>query len=164
MRYFSGFLEGATDHTRFRRLLARRRDGAEPDALRDWGGPELASLGSMVSGRLLRGSVLRARLGRADGLVLCDRNVTVLHGRHVFAGRDLNLEEGCEIMGLSRHGIVFGDRCTVGRFAMISPTNIFGGELARASEWATTRTSATLPSWAAPATSRSATECSWGRA
>src|SRR5665647_3418879 len=47
--------------------------------------------------------------------------------RHVRAGRDLNLEEGCQIMGLSKRGTVFGDRCTVGRYAQIAPTGILGG-------------------------------------
>lgn len=110
-------------------MLASRKDGCDPEALREWRGPELASLGWMLGRRIARGSVLRARMGRAQGLVFCERNVRVLHARHVSAGRDLNLEEGCQIMGLSRRGIVFGDRCTVGRHAMISPTNIFGGEL-----------------------------------
>jgi acetyltransferase-like isoleucine patch superfamily enzyme len=82
----------------------------------------------MLGRRLVRGSVLRARMGHAEGLVLAERNVRVLHARHVSAGRDLNLEEGCQIMGLSKRGIVFGDRCTVGRYAMVTPTNIFGGE------------------------------------
>ena len=44
-----------------------------------------------------------------------------------MTGRDLNLEEGCQIMGLSKRGISFGDRCTVGRYAQIAPTGILGG-------------------------------------
>jgi acetyltransferase-like isoleucine patch superfamily enzyme len=111
------------------RFLASRKHGGDADALRDWRGPELASLGCLLARRLARGALLKARLGRADGLVFCERNVQVLHARHVSCGRDLNLEDGCQIMGLSRRGIVFGDRCTVGRFAMISPTNVLGGEL-----------------------------------
>jgi acetyltransferase-like isoleucine patch superfamily enzyme len=121
--------EQDTDYTPLHRLLASRRDGGDAVALRDWRGPELASLGLMLSRRLARGTLLRVRLGHAAGLVFCERGVSVLHARHVFAGRDLNLEEGCQIMGLSRRGIVFGDRCTVGRQAMISPTNVLGGEL-----------------------------------
>jgi acetyltransferase-like isoleucine patch superfamily enzyme len=64
----------------------------------------------------------------AAGLVFAERGVRVSRASYVSAGRDLNLEEGCQIMGLSRRGIVFGDRCTVGRHAMICPTNAFGGE------------------------------------
>lgn len=110
-----------------RRALARRRGVDDPEALNGWGAPELASLGWLLGRRLAHGTLLRARFGHAAGRVFCERGVRVLHARHVRAGRDLNLEEGCQIMGLSRQGIVFGDRVTVGRGAMISPTGIFGG-------------------------------------
>jgi acetyltransferase-like isoleucine patch superfamily enzyme len=38
------------------------------------------------------------------------------------------LEEGCEIVGLSKQGIRFGARCTVGRHAIIRPTNVLLAE------------------------------------
>ena len=116
------------DYTPIHRHLSSRRDGGDTAALRDWRGRELASLGFLLSHRLARGTLLRARLGGASGLVLCDRRARVLYASYVSAGRDLNLEEGCLIVGLSRRGVVFGDRCTVGRFAMICPTNPLGGE------------------------------------
>ncbi len=111
-----------------RRFIAARRGGDSPEALSDWRAPELFSLSWMLSRRLARGALLRARLGEAAGLVFCERGVRVSHAHHVRAGRDLNLEEGCSIMGLSKRGIVFGERCTVGRGAMITPTGVFGGE------------------------------------
>ena len=82
----------------------------------------------MLGRRLARGALLRARLGASGGLVLCDRHVRVLHARDIRAGRDLDLEEGCFINGLSRRGVVFGDRCTVGRGAVVAPTGLLGGE------------------------------------
>ena len=114
------------DYHRIREFVARRK-GTDPAPLVDWGGPELASLGWLLGLRVLRGSFLRLRLGHAAGLVFCERRVRVLHAHHVTAGRDLNLEEGCQIMGLSKRGIVFGDRCTIGRYAQIAPTGILGG-------------------------------------
>jgi len=111
-----------------RKLLSSRRDGGGAAAMRDWHGRELTSLAWLLSRRLVHGALLRQRMKRADGLVFCERNVRVLHAHHVSAGRDFNLEEGCQIMGLSRRGVVFGDRCTVGRFAIIASTNLFGGE------------------------------------
>jgi acetyltransferase-like isoleucine patch superfamily enzyme len=114
------------DYRRIRELVARRK-GTDPADLAGWEGPDLASLGWLLGLRLLRGSFLRLRLGRAEGLVFCERHVRVLHARHITAGRDLNLEEGCQIMGLSKRGIVFGHRCTVGRYAQIAPTGILGG-------------------------------------
>ena len=114
------------DYRRVREFVARRKS-SDPAALAEWRGPELASLGWLLSLRVLRGSFLRLRLGHASGLVFCERHVRVLHAHHVRAGRDLNLEEGCQIMGLSKRGIVFGDRCAVGRYAQIAPTGILGG-------------------------------------
>ena len=111
-----------------RRRLAARRDPGEPGAFDGWSALDLAGLGCLLTRRLARGTLLRARLGHSSGRVLCERGVRVLHARHVRAGRDLNLEAGVQIMGLSRQGIVFGDRVTVGRGAMISPTGIFAGE------------------------------------
>ncbi len=111
-----------------RRALARRRGSQDEHAFDGWGALELAGLGCLLGRRLARGTLLRARLGHAEGRVFAERGVRVFHARHVRAGRDLNLEEGCQIMGLSRRGIVFGDRVTVGRGAMISPTGLLGGE------------------------------------
>ena len=116
------------NYRRVHTLLAARKDVGEADALADWRGPELGSLGWLLARRVMRGAVLRLRLKHAAGLVFCERNVRVHHARYVEAGRDLNLEEGCQIVGLSRRGIVFGNRCTVGRYATISPTNVLGGE------------------------------------
>jgi len=117
-----------TDHNRLYRLIADHRDQGGPDPLREWRGTDVGALGWMLGRRLLRGSVVRGRMRSAAGLVFAERGVRVSHASYVAAGRDLNLEEGCQIMGLSRRGVVFGDRCTVGRHAMICPTNAFGGE------------------------------------
>ena len=117
-----------TDYSRLYRLVAARRDQGDADELGEWRGADVGALALLLGGRVLRGSLLRARMAHAEGLVFADRNVRLLHGGYVTAGRDLNLEEGCQIMGLSRRGIVFGDRCTIGRFAMVAPTNTFGGE------------------------------------
>jgi acetyltransferase-like isoleucine patch superfamily enzyme len=116
------------DYTPIRDFLTSRKGNADPSGLSEWNGPELASLGWLVARRVVRGALLAQRLGSADGLIFCERNVRVLHGRHVSAGRDLNLEEGAYIVGLSKRGVVLGDRVSVGRFAIISPTNPLGGE------------------------------------
>ena len=109
-----------------RRLAARR--GGDPGAFDEWTAPDLLELGALLGRRLCRGALLRARLGASGGLVFCDRHVRVLHARHVRAGRDLDLEEGCFVNGLSRRGVIFGDRCTVGRGAVVAPTGLLGGE------------------------------------
>lgn len=98
--------------------------GVDPGVLEAWKARELLSFSSTLGFRLARGQLLRAQLGHADGPVLCARSVRVSHPSHIVAGRRLNLEDGCEIVGLSKRGIVFGDRCTVGRLATIRPTNV----------------------------------------
>lgn len=96
----------------------------DSNSLRDWGAPELFSFALMLTGRILRGFVLKLRLGRSKGWVLCERHVRVFHARYIRVGREFNLEEGCEIIGLSKRGVVFGNRCTVGRGAIIRPSNV----------------------------------------
>jgi acetyltransferase-like isoleucine patch superfamily enzyme len=110
-----------------RRLIADRR-GGDAGALDEWSAPDVLELSWMLGRRLCRGALLRARLGSSGGLVFCARGVRVVHARHVRAGRDLDLEDGCFINGLSRRGVTFGDRCTVGRGAIVAPSGLLGGE------------------------------------
>lgn len=110
-----------------RRLLAARR-GGDPGAFDEWAAPDLLEFGWMVGRRLCRGALLRARLGASGGPVFCDRRVRIHHARHIRTGRDLDIEEGAFINGLSQRGVTFGDRCTVGRGAVIAPSGLLGGE------------------------------------
>jgi acetyltransferase-like isoleucine patch superfamily enzyme len=116
----------APDLDGVRRWIAAHR-GGDAAAFDEWTAPDLLELGCLLGGRLARGALLRARLGSSGGLVFCDRGVRVLHARHVHAGRDLDLEEGCFINGHSRRGVTFGDRVTVGRGAIVAPTGLLGG-------------------------------------
>lgn len=100
------------DYRRIHEYLARRK-GTDPADLADWRGAELASLGWLLSLKMLRGSFLRLRLGHAAVLICCESRVRVLHARHARIGRNLNLEGGCQTMGLTKRGIVVGDRCAI---------------------------------------------------
>lgn len=97
--------------------------GMDPASLDSLGARDLLGICLTLVGRLLRGACWKLRLPHASGFMLADRNVRVLHGRHLRAGPRLSLEEGCYIVALSKRGIVFGERCTVGRLASIAPTN-----------------------------------------
>ena len=111
-----------------RRRMAKAKHMEDSIRLAEWGSPELASLSVTLVRRFLRGMWLRLRLKRSSGWILCEKGVRIYHARHVSSGAALNLEEGCEIVGLSKRGIVFGDRCTIGRFATIRPTNVLFAE------------------------------------
>ena len=108
----------------WRGLLARRK-GLEPGArLGQWGWRELLTTTLLIGLRLARGWQWRLRFAGAEGTILCGRGVRIYYPQHIHAGPGLNLEDGCEIVGLSAQGILFGARCTVGRFASIRPTNV----------------------------------------
>jgi acetyltransferase-like isoleucine patch superfamily enzyme len=89
-----------------------------------WGWPELMGLFGELGWRIVRGIWVRLWLGSSRGMVLCQPRVVLKHARHIHAGPGFSLQEGVEIVGLSKRGVRFGDRCTVGRFATIRPTNV----------------------------------------
>lgn len=108
-------------------IVKAKQAGAAAD-LEDWGWRETVSCMILLLRRLWRGIWVRWHLGACAGWVLSERHVRLYYPRHIRAGRRLSLEEGCEIVGLSKRGVVFGERCTVGRFATIRPTNVLVDE------------------------------------
>jgi len=102
--------------------------GIESEKLTGWRFAEWLSFSCIAGFRLLRGYLLKLRVWHIDGWMLCDRHSRVLFPRHLKAGRAFSIEEGCLIIALSKRGIVFGNRCTVGRFSYIAPTNPLVGE------------------------------------
>jgi len=102
--------------------------GIDADSLKEWRFPEWVSFFFIAGFRLLRGYALKIRAWNIKGWMLCDRHVRVLFPRHLKTGRAFSVEEGVMIIALSKRGIVFGDRCTVGRFAYIATTNPLIGE------------------------------------
>lgn len=110
-------------------MLLREHKVVDANAdLSAWGAMQLGSLGWTLATRLLRGAFIRGRLGRSTGFVLAERSVRLHHPGFISAGRMLSLEEGCELVGISKRGVVFGDRCTVGRFATVRPSNVLFDE------------------------------------
>ncbi|GEM_PF-123361 len=77
--------------------------------------------------KLARGMRRRIGFKRAKGLTFIGSHVTLRNKGFISAGRNFIAEDYCEIFGLSRRGITFGDRVTVGRYAMIRPTRQYGG-------------------------------------
>ena len=112
----------------FKSKLAEKKNLDKSKDISLWKGLEILSLGLLLFQRLSRGLLVSMKIKKASGFILCDRRVRLYHPRHIQTGKDLNLEEGCEIVGLSHQGIKFGDRCTIGRFATIRPTNVLFDE------------------------------------
>lgn len=113
---------------RLRAFCARQKGLDDPAVLREWGTREMTRSLLLIAARVLRGTLWRVHFRSSRGLVLVAPGVRIIYPRHLSAGPGLNLEEGCEIVAFSKRGIVFGERCTVGRFASIRPTNVLLGE------------------------------------
>jgi acetyltransferase-like isoleucine patch superfamily enzyme len=104
------------------------KKGVKASALKEWQLREWFEFVWVLGFRILRGLLVKLRIGKSSGMVLCEKNVRLYYPRCIRAGKSFSLEEGCEIVGLSKRGVVFGNRCTVGRFATIRPTNVLVNE------------------------------------
>jgi acetyltransferase-like isoleucine patch superfamily enzyme len=78
-----------------------------------------------VAPMVMRGLWHRIWLKRSGGLLLVGRGVALRNPQHVTVGRSCVLEDGSEIQGLSRQGIILGDHVTVGSMAMIRPSGYY---------------------------------------
>jgi acetyltransferase-like isoleucine patch superfamily enzyme len=77
---------------------------------------------------MVRGMLVRWRFGSAIGLFLIGKGVTIRQASFIHAGKNFIAQDHCEINGLSQKGLVFGDKVTIGSYAIIRPTNLYGGE------------------------------------
>lgn len=71
----------------------------------------------------------RLFFGKSAGLVLVGRGASIRYARHLEAGRDLIVEDYAEINCLSKQKIRLGNRVTIGKYAIIRPSNIYGGAI-----------------------------------
>lgn len=76
-----------------------------------------------------RGLAVRWRFHRSAGLLLIGKGVTLRQPSYLSVGKNFIAQDNCEINCISKRGIVFGDKATVGSYAIIRPTNLYGGEL-----------------------------------
>ncbi|MCO6450189.1 MAG: acyltransferase [Caldilineales bacterium] len=72
----------------------------------------------------MRGLMRRPFLGECGGRLFVGRRVQTLHGRRIFLGRGVTLEDDVRIDALSREGVRLGDNVSVGRFTVIECTGI----------------------------------------
>lgn len=76
----------------------------------------------------LRGSFQRIWFKSAKGVLLVGKRVTIRQAQYFSVGRNFVAQDNCEINCISERGITFGDKVTVGSYAIIRPTNLYGGE------------------------------------
>ena len=77
----------------------------------------------------IRGIYHRLFLSSASGLVLIGKNVSIRYASHLTVGKDLIIEDNVELNCLSSRGIILGNRVTIGKHAIIRPSNMYGGDI-----------------------------------
>lgn len=77
----------------------------------------------------LKGCYKRLFFGAVKGNLFIGKQVTIRYPHHFFVGNDTIIEDGAEINCLSNDGIRLGDRVTIGKYAIIRPSNIYGGPI-----------------------------------
>ena len=76
----------------------------------------------------IRGTGYRIFFKRAKGVLLIGKRVTIRQPQYLEVGRSFIAQDNCEINCLSQKGILCGDKVTIGSYAIIRPTNLYGGE------------------------------------
>jgi len=77
----------------------------------------------------IRGLFYKLKFGSSKGLVLIGKGTKIFNCKCIITGSNFYADDFCEINGLSMQKLHFGNRVTVGKFAVIRPTNQFGGNL-----------------------------------
>ncbi len=98
-------------------------------AFTDYSFISIAQLVHKCGPMYVRGLWWRLWLKHSKGLMLVGNHVTIRNPQYISVGCDFVAEDYCEVQGLSKDGIVFGDHVTIGRYAMIRPSGYYGREI-----------------------------------
>jgi acetyltransferase-like isoleucine patch superfamily enzyme len=60
---------------------------------------------------------------------LVGKGASIRYARHLSVGRDFIVEDYAEVNCMTYRGIIAGDRVTIGKHAIIRPTNIYGSAI-----------------------------------
>lgn len=78
---------------------------------------------------LFRGCLKRIWMGKSEGLVLVGKRVKIMFPKYLKTGENFIADDYCEINALSIRGIILGKKVTIGKNAIIKPTNYYGGKI-----------------------------------
>lgn len=77
----------------------------------------------------LRGLFRQFFMRGVAGMVFIGKGVRIYYASRLYAGSNLVIEDGAEINCLATAGIRLGNRVTIGKYAIIRPSNIYGGAI-----------------------------------
>jgi acetyltransferase-like isoleucine patch superfamily enzyme len=109
------------------RMISHARGTADAGMEQQWALRDYVSMLASFILPISRGFLRSRFFGRADWRVLIKSRVVIRYPRHLGVGRWFIAEEGAEIHALSKRGVRFGDRTTVGAYALIRPSSYYGG-------------------------------------
>ncbi len=95
----------------------------------DWSRKDIAITLWAMAMFYVRGSLKRIFFKRSRGIVLAGKGVSIRYSHYLETGKDFIIEDYAEINCKSNRGIVTGDRVTIGKHAIIRPTNAYGGAI-----------------------------------
>ena len=78
---------------------------------------------------LLRGFWHRLFFGSASGLVFVGKGASIRYAKYLNVGKDFIVEDYAEVNCMAYKKIMIGDRVTIGKFALVRPTNSYGGSI-----------------------------------
>ncbi|WP_302660103.1 DapH/DapD/GlmU-related protein [uncultured Clostridium sp.] len=79
--------------------------------------------------KLIRGLLIKPLFKKSKGLVFVGNGTKIFNKNKIIIGKNNKFESNCEVQGLSKRGIEFGDNVTIGKFAMIRPSSYYGVEI-----------------------------------
>ena len=77
----------------------------------------------------IRGLYHRFFIKKVKGFLFVGRNVRIAYPSYLVLGNQTIIEDGAEINALSTEGINLGDRVTIGKYAIIRPSNLYGASI-----------------------------------
>lgn len=77
----------------------------------------------------IRGAFQRLFFKSSKGWVMVGKGASIRYARYLSVGRDFIVEDYAEVNCMTYQGIVIGNRVTIGKHAIIRPTNIYGSAI-----------------------------------
>lgn len=94
-----------------------------------WKSQDILTTFYRLSSFYIRGMWERLFFKKSSGWVLVGKGASIRYARHLSTGRDFIVEDYAEVNCMTYRGIVVGDRVTIGKHAIIRPTNIYGSAI-----------------------------------
>lgn len=95
----------------------------------EWQNSDILNTLFRLSFFYFRGMYQRLFFKRSSGWVLVGKGASIRYARHLSVGRDFIVEDYAEVNCMTYRGIIAGDRVTIGKHAIIRPTNIYGSSI-----------------------------------